>query len=248
MIRNKQGVNPKFMGILVIGAIALIIYLSLAGTGSIISVKGFPLDKGTFNWQGVEGTYETVRLGCVDGSVVDQDNTDGIYHICNSFDSSSDLKLSSELTYSSGQQSARTNFIETKIKLPAGKYNVHYSYDVNDYYPGSASVGFNIDGLQKSFKTTGSGKGHTISGVGDYEFTTVITKEVTFRIDTTINSKQESVKGEMTISYIPDKEISSTGIDSTTQEPKILASTKNFFQKVNAWISNLFSKLFGGKK
>ena len=103
-----------------------IVQIELQENGYIIE----PLKTGTFNFQGIEGTYETVWLGTLSshggsgGSItddytiqIDGDN-DGQRAISNSLDSNSKLILSST-NQIIGSSNGGTNYIEAKITLPA---------------------------------------------------------------------------------------------------------------------------------
>jgi hypothetical protein len=243
MQKNKKGIgiNIKFIAIALV--IAAIIYFGFANTGSIIQIyhvdTKLPLETGTFNFAGQQGTYETVRLGCINGdNMVVNDNTDANYRICNSYDSSQKLILTSSLDYSGPSSSQGNNYIETKIKLPAGRVNVHYTYEVNDYYSGQSGVFFNIDDYSKNFKTSGSGKGgHTLSGSDDYSFTLNNAKEVTFRVETQAGQKSAGSKGTM--------EITSTSSQIQVEIPTPPKPEPNGFQKFILSLINWFKGLFG---
>jgi hypothetical protein len=178
------------------------------------NAQNIPVTTGNLLLAGNAGTYETPYLGCLtstSGSKANKYDTwiiagenDGDLTICNALQDGNTLKLSSSFVSASGypSQSDKTNYIETKITLPAGTVNVNYNYQVSDYFTSSAGVSFIIDNFSKSFHTSGSGKGHSISGSDSYTFVLTESREIIFRIDTSNRADAESSTGEMTISFI----------------------------------------------
>lgn len=241
--------------IIIVAVVALLglIYFGLAGTGSVITLRSsgidIPVETGTFNFAERIGEYETVKLDCVtSGDVVISEENDGETSFCNHLNSGSKLNLISELKFTGTGNKERINYIETKIKLPAGKYVVDYGYDVSDYYPSSAYVKLNINGHIEKFVTSGTGKVHQIDGTGTYEFETKTEQEVTFRIDTGIQSKLSESIGFLDIEFTPSEVQTQHDVTPNTNADQIKPVQLNFIDRINAWIQNFFNKIFGGSK
>lgn len=240
--------NPKMTIAVIALVIAGIFYFGLAGTGSIITVmndgKVLPPDTGVFQFAGVQGTYETVKLGCLTSGthyVLNEEN-DGGTTICNSIDASQKLTLSSKLK-SNGRG---TNYIEAKILLPAGTGKASYNYDLSEYLPGSVEIFFKIDNHDLKFTTGATSKGSSYSGLGEYEFVLTEPKEVTFRIDTQTTSKKESSSGTLVIEFSPTQSTSLPSSPSTQPgQYSLVKSTKTLTEKINDWFQNIFSWIGG---
>lgn len=194
--RNKQGMNPKLMGILVIGAIALIIYLSVAQTGSVIYYShGNDSAQHWLNYNsGHYYKYHPLTAGeFVDYLTVDTKGT------------SSDDSVYFVFAYTDG----------STFQTPS--QSVPYLYWVT-----------------QTFTNPNQGKGvNEIKVVG---------------------GSNTYVQNFLYYNPLPKQMIipavTQTSIDPTTGKPvtQPVVQEQTFFQKVNAWISNLLSKLFGGKK
>lgn len=207
---NKKGMaNPKILGL--IAAVIVVVTLLILGLGKSASIisTGAPLETGKFTFAGTEGDYETPHSGCLNGGTFTGINV-GTISFCNSIDSSSTLKLSSSLSMEScspssggGTTCLRTNYIQSKIKLPAGKYSINYDYAISDIRNGNGEVvSFTINDFSDSANITNP------TGSKTYEFTLTSPKDVTFRIDTTVRSNWDkssggSSTGNMQISYTP---------------------------------------------
>jgi hypothetical protein len=249
-IRNKQGMAINIKFILILLVVALLIYFSIGNTGSLVlrtydNTATLPPETGTFNLMGYTGNYETVKLGCISAGK-------GTYYIngvdeglsfCNSIYDGNSLKLYSKNTIA-GTQDGGTNYIEAKIILPAGKGIANYDYSVSDYYPDTSSIVFKIVDKSFTFRPANTGgKGHSISGTGFYEFELIKETEVTFRIETNTQRKNENSEGNLEIYFTPNIEpaILPGQTDNSTIKLTIIERIKLFF-------SDLFSKLFGGIK
>jgi len=246
-----------------------LIYFGLIGTASLVNIqlqengyKTEPIQTGTFNFQGIEGTYETTWLGdlrsrsgsggriTTDYSILINRDSDGDLRLSNSIIGGQTLVLTS-MNEIIGSDNGGTNYIEAKILLPAGKGKVYYEYSINDYFGSQTKVIFKAEDFSQTFKTprfSVSQRGGSLSGNAVYEFELKEPKEVTFRIETITAQKNEIASGKITVSFEPSKVESQHDVTPNTNDNQIKPVQLNFVDRINAWIQNFFNKIFGGSK
>lgn len=216
--------NLILSGIILFLLIGFILILYFKTSQAIVQIKlqenGYivePLKTGTFTFEGIEGTYETVWLGeltSYGGSggaitddytiLIDGDN-DGKRAISNFLDSNSRLKLSST-NQVIGSSNGGTNYIEAKIILPAGTIKIDYDYSVTSYYGDGSRVVFILGKETMSFGTPHFNvvdRGGSVSGSDTYEFELTEPEELIFRVETTTNQKNENVIGNLEVDFTP---------------------------------------------
>jgi hypothetical protein len=252
----------KFFKIFGITLLVLILIASFVYFGflqqSMITIRTYekvgnlPIETGIFNFAGIQGTYETIKLGCYSGGHVwilnGGDDNDEV-SFCNSLDSSNNiLKLSSSL--STGGH-AVSNYIENKITLPAGKVSVKYDYILTEYYLNSVVLDLKIyDKNLHLYNPAGAPRGRTITGNGIYEFELNESTEVVFRITPTVNSRGENSVGNIEVTFIPNPIIVDEPVVDNDDELIIdnddtPIETSKFSKFINS-ILNWFKNLFGG--
>jgi len=216
-MKKKNRKIVGYIGIfLFIAVIGFVFYFSTQQSYFIIKQQsdGYnvkPIDTGTFQFQGMNGTYETLYLGSLkshggDNTVVINDNNDGDIILFNTYEINNGiLKLNSRI-WTFDTSTPGSNFIEIKLNAKPGNYSVNYYYYARSYYGDGTGVSFNIYDISKSFGTQHflvSQRGGSIEGSDVYTFELTKEKEITFRVDTHVQSKQEEVDGSMDITYIP---------------------------------------------
>lgn len=232
-----------------------LIYFGIAGTGSIVEIKEngviLPLVKGTFDFAGVEGTYETPYIGCInsDFAIINNDG-DGDLTLCNEIHSGFDqLKLYSKNQQTGANAYGGENYIEAKIRLPAGKVTVNYAYDITDYYGAQAKVVLTMGNEVQTFATkrfSTTERGGSISGIETYTFNLDNEKDLTFRIETSAPDKRTSAEGTLIIEFTPNQV--QHDVTPNNNDGQIKPVQLNFIDRINAWIQNFFNKIFGGSK
>lgn len=209
--------NLILSGIILFLLIGFILILYFKTSQAIVKIElqenGYviePIQTGTFNFQGIEGTYETVWLGDLsshggDGTVIIDDDNDGERAISNYLDSNSRLTLSS-INQIIGSSNGGTNYIEAKIILPAGTIKIDYDYSVTSYYGDGSRVVFILGKETMSFGTPHFNvvdRGGSVSGSDTYEFELTEPEELIFRVETTTNQKNENVIGNLEVDFTP---------------------------------------------
>lgn len=207
--------NLIISGIVLFLVIGFILILYFKTSQAIVKIElqenGYviePIQTGTFNFQGIEGTYETVWLGDLsshggDGTVIIDDDNDGERAISNYLDSNSRLTLSST-NQIIGSSNGGTNYIEAKITLPAGTIKIDYDYSVTSYYGDGTSIAFILGEETMSFGTPHfnvADRGGSISGSDTYEFELTEPEELIFRVETTTSQKNENVIGNLEVDF-----------------------------------------------
>jgi hypothetical protein len=212
-MKKKYKNIPKIVGITTF-IIVLFVILYFATQQSYLTIRTYdnptllPIQTGLFNLNGIEGEYETIRLGCYTaGSGYYINDLDEDLSFCNSISTQSNLLFLSSSNTISTSANGGTNYIKTKITLPAGKFKMSYDYTVKSYYGDNDNVVFNINGYTKTFKTphwSVSQRGGSIQGNDVYEFETTKEEEVIFMIETTTVQSKENVIGNLKIEYTPN--------------------------------------------
>ena len=237
------------ISLFLIGLIGLMIYF---GTNqSILTIRTYenpnllPLQTGTFELSGFQGTYESVQIGCFSssgsaGGYYINDNSDGNLAFCNSITDGQTLTLSSSNSIS-GSATGGTNYIQAKITLPKGNVSVSYDYSASSYYGDVGGVVFTINNEVKRYKTPFyrvAERGGSISGSDTYKLELEEETEIIFRIDTITEQKNENVVGNMVIEF--DEEIEEIIIvpenETTNEETEIQENTEqetNSEEKIN---------------
>ena len=227
--------------------LAVLLVLGLGNTGSIqikLQENKYVVSEpqtGTFTLEGIKGTYETSWLGELnsDDGVILSNNQDGDLTIENKIESGNPVKLYSRITSIGGNMfGTETNFVEAKIRLPPGKVNVDYAYDMTSYGD-NVKVYIKAENFAKTFYV--KGKGSHLSDIEQYSFDLDYEKEVTFRIETTLSSKQENAEGSMVITFEPEQNETSSPIGNEEQEP---VTKLSFTERFNNWIQSLINKFF----
>jgi hypothetical protein len=223
-MKKKTNKNITLIGISLFLLIGFILILYFKTSQAIVQIElqenGYriePIQTGTFIFEGIEGTYETVWLGSLTsyggsgGSTtndytikIDGDN-DGERAISNLLDSNSRLTLSST-NQIIGSSNGGTNYIEAKITLPAGTIKVDYDYSVTSYYGDGSRVVFILGKETMSFGTPHFNvvdRGGSVSGSDTFEFELTEPEELTFRVETTTSQKNENVIGNLEVDFTP---------------------------------------------
>jgi cysteine-rich repeat protein len=206
--------------LLIVLGIFLIAYLrgvfSIVDTNMTIrtfeSTTILPIQTGTFNFNSYSGTYETLFLGSVScsgnpgtyycyiapGRTSDEDDS-----FSNSIQGGDTLTLSS----SASGYDRFTNYISTKLTLPAGKITADYNYNLYSHEPCSdTQITFRVGNNSKSFKVgCGGGKDYYSTNSSSFEVILMSEQEVDIAIISSVSNDHQNSEGSLIITYNPEE-------------------------------------------
>ena len=213
---NKKGSSDIF-GILfvILVIIVLLFVVKFDFLGSVVKIRTYenpailPLQTGTFNFAGYEGTYETPYLGSVSCSgrpgtfycypSGEGGNPEREMSFSNSLQDGQQLILGSSIT---AEDSSTENYIKTKITLPKGELKVYYDYSLYSHQPCQAdAITFKIADESKSFRVPcTSGKDHYSNGAESFDLILTEEKEIEISIYTS-GSGDYSTEGTLEVTF-----------------------------------------------